>query len=453
MSKTIKNRSALARTAALGFSLLLTALATTSPAHAQRNIGSAVSIEREVSASLGGRTRTLSSGNGVLSNDNIRTANASAAQLQFLDQSKLRIGPSASVVLDRFVFNPDQTAREGTVNVGKGAARWVSGTSKPGTHKVTTPHAVIGVRGTVFDVLVEARRTIVTLREGVIVVCPIAAQRNCVTLNAPGQTVIVTTTTIEGPFRNGPSETRFGDLCLSPIDSASCVFTRTADLGPDPRWDGIYGGVHGGYSSNRSTVVTDGSFNVRDSINLGNVPTDLATRSQVGMGGVQAGYLWQTGPAVFGVEVDFSVINATASQSITRNTGFGFLVTTTAQQNVDFLTTLRGRAGIAFDNVLVFGTGGLAVGQINLSGSIIPTPFAPTYIGNRTLVKAGYVYGGGVEVAVGWGATIRAEYLHYDLGSDTIGLNEVTGTSPGDFGLLTFHSRGDIGRAALNFKF
>ena len=35
----------------------------------------------------------------------------------------------------------------------------------------------------------------------------------------------------------------------------------------------------------------------------------------------------------------------------------------------------------------------------------------------------------------------------------TIGLNEVTGTSPGDFGLLTFHSRGDIGRAALNFKF
>jgi opacity protein-like surface antigen len=59
---------------------------------------------------------------------------------------------------------------------------------------------------------------------------------------------------------------------------------------------------------------------------------------------------------------------------------------------------LRARPGLAFDDFLVFGTGGLAVGRIELQGSIIPIPAAnPTYIGSRSLVKAGYVVGSGVE--------------------------------------------------------
>ena len=75
------------------------------------------------------------------------------------------------------------------------------------------------------------------------------------------------------------------------------------------------------------------------------------------------------------------------------------IVSTTAEHNLDVLATLRARAGVAFDRFHVFATGGLAVGHINLQGSIIPNPAAnPTYVGSRSLVKAGYAYGGGINM-------------------------------------------------------
>ena len=245
------------RKAVLGLALVLLILSGGAPALAQRSIGSAVTIEREVSGAIGGRTRSINTGDGVVSNENIRTANASAAQLQFLDQTKLSIGPSASVVLDRFVYNPDGTAREAAVRVTTGAARWVGGVSRPRAYSIRTPHASIGVRGTVFDVLVEQSRTIVTLREGVIVVCPILAQQRCVTLDTPGQVVIVTPVAVEGPSPTGPSQTRFTDLCLRPVDRSLCTVTQTALLAPT--WDGFYAGVHMGGGKNRTPVEVGGS--------------------------------------------------------------------------------------------------------------------------------------------------------------------------------------------------
>src|SRR5215470_4530741 len=246
----------------IGVALSLAAILGAGPALAQRNIGAATSIEREVSGTLSGRSRALSGGDGVFSNENIRTANASAAQLQFLDQTKLSMGPLASVVLDRFVYNPDGTAREAVIRVARGAARWAGRVTRQLVHKVTTPHASIGARGTIFDVLVETRRTIVTLREGVILVCAIAAPQRCVTLDTPGQVVIVTPTTIEGPSRAAASETRFADLCLRPIDRSACDVTTTAELTP-ALGGGFYAGVHGGGVVSRPRPVSvDGTAGV-----------------------------------------------------------------------------------------------------------------------------------------------------------------------------------------------
>jgi opacity protein-like surface antigen len=435
-----------------GLALALLSLVGAGPALAQRDIGSAIAIEREVSAALAGRVRTLGVGNGVFSNERIQTANQAAAQLQFLDQSRLRIGPSATVVLDRFVFNPDRTAQAGTVQVTTGAARWISGASRPGSHRVRTPHAVIGVRGTVFDVIVESRRTVVTLREGIITVCPIAAQSNCLTLDRPGQTVIVTTTTIQRTPES-VSPTRFADLCLAPVDRASCSHTTTAQLGPEPTWDGFRAGIHGGFASSRAAVTVSGSPAVEASIAAGNVPRFLDPNGAGFIGGFQASYSRQSGIAVFGVDADISGLAARGRDNVTVNP-FGVIVSTTAEHNLDVLATLRGRAGVAFDRFHVFATGGLAVGHINLQGSIIPNPAAnPTYVGSRSLVKAGYVYGGGIEHAFAGGFSIRAEYLHYDLGSSNLLLNETTGLAPGEFATMRFRTSGDIGWIALNFRF
>ena len=441
----------LGTTAALA--LMLLSLAGGGPAFAQRNIGSAIAVERDVSAALAGSVRTLGVGNGVFANERIQTANQSAAQLQFLDQARLRIGPSATVVLDRFVYNPDRTTRESTVQVTTGAVRWIGGVSQPGTHRVRTPHAIIGVRGTVFDVIVESRRTVVTLREGVIVVCPIAAPRNCLTLDRPGQTVIVTTTTIAGPLPESASPTRFADLCLAPIDRASCGYTTTAQLGPEPTWDGFRAGIHGGYVGSRAPVVVSGSAAIEASIAAGNVPRFLDPSGTGFIGGIQASYSRQFDNIVLGVDADISGLAARGRDNVTV-APFGVIVSTTAEHNLDVLATLRARAGVAFDQFHVFATGGLAVGHINLQGSIIPNPAAnPTYVGSRSLVKAGYAYGGGIEYALPGGYSIRAEYLHYDLGSTNLFLTEITGLAPGEFAQMRFRTSGDIGWIALNLRF
>jgi opacity protein-like surface antigen len=130
------------------------------------------------------------------------------------------------------------------------------------------------------------------------------------------------------------------------------------------------------------------------------------------------------------------------------------IVTTSAVQKIDYLGTIRGRAGIAVGNFLVFGTAGLAVGGIKLQGSIVPVPAAnPTYIGQRSQLQFGFVGGGGIEYAITYQLSIRAEFLHYDLGTQRLVLGETTGMLPGEFATMDFRSRGNVVRAGLNVRF
>ena len=239
-------------------------LLSAGPALAQTNIGSAVLIERDVSGTFARQTRSLVSGDGVVSNENIKTASASSARLRFLDQTSLTIGPTSSVVLDRFSYNPDGSARAGTVEMAIGAARWVgSGSQSDDAYKVKTPHAVIGVRGTVFDLVVETRRTIVTLREGPILVCLVHQPQRCVSVTVPGSVVVVTATEIRGPTPSAPSPTQFADNCLSPTDRRlSCATeTMTASLAASVEttptagpWSGFYVGANIGYGWGNSVA-------------------------------------------------------------------------------------------------------------------------------------------------------------------------------------------------------
>jgi hypothetical protein len=119
--------------------------------------------------------------------------------LGFLDQTKLSIGASAQVKLDRFVYDISGGTRTVVLTAAKGVARFVSGTGPSSAYQVRTPHAIIGVRGTVFDVLVQASRTVVVHGQGAIEVCARAARRACELVTLPGDVVIVTASAILGP--------------------------------------------------------------------------------------------------------------------------------------------------------------------------------------------------------------------------------------------------------------
>lgn len=130
------------------------------------------------------------------------------------------------------------------------------------------------------------------------------------------------------------------------------------------------------------------------SYNWGEV-THNPTRPSGFAGGVQAGYNWQSGPLVFGVEGDLQANSAddTFAPWKFSNPWFG---------------TVRGRVGYAINNVLFYGTAGLAFGE--LEGS--------TYGLSESHTTAGWTVGAGAEFGLTQNWTAKIEYLYVDLSTN-----------------------------------
>jgi hypothetical protein len=113
------------------------------------------------SANIDGETgkKVLQPEAPVYAGDRIDTGAVGQAQIRFRDNTKLVVGPNSSMVVDAFIFNDDNTARDISLNVVKGAFRFITGNSRKDAYTITTPTATIGVRGTEFDVAVEREGT------------------------------------------------------------------------------------------------------------------------------------------------------------------------------------------------------------------------------------------------------------------------------------------------------
>jgi FecR protein len=120
-------------------------------------IGVASAVSNRVESVVGGGARPLSVGGDVFARQMVRTGDASTAQLLFLDETSLSIGPSSEVTLDRFVYDPNRGAGNVVLSATKGAFRFVSGSQQPSSYQIRTPVATIGVRGTVFDTYITQR--------------------------------------------------------------------------------------------------------------------------------------------------------------------------------------------------------------------------------------------------------------------------------------------------------
>jgi len=114
------------------------------PANAQSRIGSAKSVKPEASGSVAG---TLSAGSSVHANETVKTGSAGQAGLGFVDNSNLHVGPSSSVRLDKFVYDPNKGAKSIVIDATKGAFRFSTGAQGKGDVQVKTPHGTLGIRG------------------------------------------------------------------------------------------------------------------------------------------------------------------------------------------------------------------------------------------------------------------------------------------------------------------
>src|SRR6516164_11582690 len=111
---------------------------------AETRIGVAASTKPSADGFVGAGSQSLSAGSEVFVNETVRTGNLGQADLVFLDQTNLTVGPTSEVLLDKFVY--DQTGSKGNVvfQATRGAFRFVTGTQDHRAYAINTPYGSLG---------------------------------------------------------------------------------------------------------------------------------------------------------------------------------------------------------------------------------------------------------------------------------------------------------------------
>jgi hypothetical protein len=116
-----------------------------------QSIGSAAAVKPEAH----GGGSPLQAGSSLYTNETVSTGQAGIAELQFNDNTKLSVGPTSTVRLDKFVYDPNNKgAGKVAINATKGAYRFITGSQDKKNYEINTPYATLGVRGTVLEIVV-----------------------------------------------------------------------------------------------------------------------------------------------------------------------------------------------------------------------------------------------------------------------------------------------------------
>jgi len=227
-------------------------------------------------------------------------------------------------------------------------------------------------------------------------------------------------------------------------------------MAPIFSWTGFYIGVNGGggFGAGHNAIVNE-TFNGATFVsgtwpgsgNFGKL--DPAG----GFGGGQIGYNYQVSNWVFGVETDIQGANIKDTAGATLPYIGASTITANVGQKIDWFGTVRGRLGIAFDRVLVYGTAGFAYGQTTTALTMSDTlGFAAA--GSSKSTKTGWVAGGGVEWAFAPNWSVKGEYQYIDLGRKGVVAQEFLGAVPTLFAVST-SARSDFhtGRIGINYRF
>lgn len=149
------------------------------------SIGIAEEVENTVNGTLGEQQRLLGKDDEIFANEIITTDDDSTANLVFSDETELAVGPLSTIVLDKFVYNPDTRTGEIVFNATRGVFRFITGLGNKNIYTIKTPLATIGVQGTEFDLVIdEAGEAGVLLGNGEVRVCNI--KRKCKSLHRQG---------------------------------------------------------------------------------------------------------------------------------------------------------------------------------------------------------------------------------------------------------------------------
>jgi outer membrane immunogenic protein len=273
-------------------------------------------------------------------------------------------------------------------------------------------------------------------------------------------------------------------LGASAADLAARPYTKAPVAPPVEayNWTGFYVGANVGGSWGRSNTDLTLAQPTRGGTTVSSIGSTSPAMNGV-LGGLQAGYNWQTGFWVLGLETDIQITGQRGESRVmdtvlvpneclapctppppTPVTG-----TFDYTRKLPWFGTLRGRLGVTpSERWLIYVTGGLAYGEVQSDATFsvppttggaclapcTPPPPVPTSVAaSFRQIKPGWVLGGGIEAALWGNWTGKLEYLHVDLGgtSDTF----ASALAFPFFGTFTAKSRttDEIVRVGLNYRF
>jgi outer membrane immunogenic protein len=187
-------------------------------------------------------------------------------------------------------------------------------------------------------------------------------------------------------------------------------------------WNGFYVGGSVGYGWEHSAI---------NSLDRAGLLIDTVSGDRTGVfAGGQFGYNWQFAPNwLIGGEIDWNWSDIHGSIFACSATGCAL----SNNHTTDF-GTLRGRVGYVWNNVLLYGTGGVAFADANVNrtvtcvvagGGVCPGGPSPSTltgaVATATVLSTGWAAGGGIEWGIAPNWTMKVEYLHlgfHDVGAD-----------------------------------
>ena len=230
--------------------------------------------------------------------------------------------------------------------------------------------------------------------------------------------------------------------------------------GCDYSWTGFYIGLNVGYGWGNADTRFDP---LPDPVTFFDLEPQTHDAEPDGViGGGQIGYNYQWNWLVVGAEADFQGSDMEGSKTtgpfdniagVPQTDSFLF-----TRERTDWFGTVRGRIGFTpWCRLLVYGTGGLAYGDVHYAADSVYFPGGATFTHPASFdrTNVGWTAGGGLEYALTRHWSIKAEYLYYDLGDHgATGVEFQNGVAAPAFAVhYNWETTANIVRGGLNFKF
>ena len=217
-------------------------------------------------------------------------------------------------------------------------------------------------------------------------------------------------------------------------------------------WSGFHVGVSGGFGFNEDDPRYSYLNVPPDVISL--LPKSADLDADGGLVGGTVGFDKQFGQVVLGIEGDLSWtgFGENAIHNVAGDPSIEFPpIKFRTDYQMDWLSTVRGRVGVAFDRWMLYGTAGVAFAKVSLDTTVtVGDPPMGQLTGAEDTTKSGWTAGGGGAVAITPHISLKAEALYYDLGNVT-----VRSTDPRDDVVLFTDQdvSGVIARGGIDYRF